>query len=170
MKSGFRNVGAALIAMVLVACGRSESRTASAADSAAAARGNSSAGSLEGANRPSSTSAAGAMQMPGMMSMATMDSMETHMRLMDSMTGERMKSMLPAHRQMLANMLSQMNQEMRSMNVSGDPQWTAMADSIRQDLIHMPEMSPEELKRAMPAHHTRVTSLMEMHRKMTSKM
>ena len=165
MKTGIRNVTAVLIATVLVACGRSESRTASSADSAAAARGNSSAGSLEGANRPSTAGA-----MPGMMSTATMDSMETHMRMMDGMTGEQMKSTLPAHRQMVANMLSQMNQEMRSMNMSGDPQWTATADSIRQDLIHMPEMSPQELKRVMPAHHARITRLMEMHRKMTQKM
>lgn len=165
MKTGIRNVTAVLIATVLVACGRSESRTASSVDSAAAARGNSSAGSLEGANRPSTAGA-----MPGMMSTATMDSMETHMRMMDGMTGEQMKSTLPAHRQMVANMLSQMNQEMRSMNMSGDPQWTATADSIRQDLIHMPEMSPQELKRVMPAHHARITRLMEMHRKMTQKM
>lgn len=168
MKTGIRNVSAALIVMVLVACRRSESRTPSAADSAAAARGNSSAGSLEGANRPSSTSTAGAM--PGMMSMATMDSMETHMRMMNGITGEQMKSTLPAHRQMVANMLSRMNQEMRSRNMSGDPQWAATADSIRQDLIHMPEMSPQELKRVMPAHHARITRLMEMHRKMTQKM
>jgi hypothetical protein len=110
------------------------------------------------------------MQMPGMMSAATMDSMETHMRMLDGMSGEQMKAMLPAHRQMVANMLSQMNQEMRSMNMSGDPQWTATADSIRQDLIHMAEMSPQELNRAMPAHHARITRLMEMHRKMTQKM
>ena len=168
MKTGIRNVTAVFIATVLVACGRSESRTGSPADSAATTRGNSSAGSLEGANRPSSTSTAGAM--PGMMSMATLDSMETHMRMMDGMSGEQMKSTLPAHRQMLANMLSQMNQEMRSMNMSGDPQWTATADSIRQDLIQMPEMSPQELKRVMPAHHARITRLMEMHRKMTQKM
>ena len=165
-----RNLTAAVVATALVACQRSESRTGSPADSAATARGNRSAGSLEGANRPSSTSTAGAMQMPGMMSAATMDSMETHMRMMDGMTGEQMKAMLPAHRQMLANMLSQMNQEMRSMNMSGDPQWTATADSIRQDLIHMPERSPQELKRAMPAHHARITRLMKMHRKMTQKM
>ena len=170
MKSGFRTLTAVLIAALVVACGRSESRTASSADSAATARGNSSAGSLEGANRPSSTSATGAMQMPGMMSAATMDSMETHMRMLDGMSGEQMKAMLPAHRQMVANMLSQMNQEMRSMNMSGDPQWTATADSIRQDLIHMAEMSPQELNRAMPAHHARITRLMEMHRKMTQKM
>ena len=168
MNTGIRTVSVALIALGLLACGRSESRTGSPADSAATARGNSSAGSLEGANRPSSTSTAGAM--PGMMSTATIDSMEMHMRMMDGMSGDQMKSTLPAHRQMVANMLSQMNQEMRSMNMSGDPQWTATADSIRQDLIHMPEMSPQELKRAMPAHHARVTRLMEMHRKMTQKM
>jgi hypothetical protein len=35
------------------------------------------------------------------------------------------------HRQMVANMISQMNREMRDMNAAGDAAWTATIDSVR---------------------------------------
>ena len=101
---------------------------------------------------------------------AMMDSMHMRMQMMDTASGEHMKSMLPMHRQMLANMLSQMSSEMRSMNMTADAAWTATADSIRQDLVRMPEMSAQELKRMMPAHHARVMRLMDMHRQMMGAM
>jgi hypothetical protein len=78
--------------------------------------------------------------------------------------------MLPAHRQMVASMLAQMNQQMRSMNMTGDPHWTALADSLHQDLVRMPEMSPVELEAFMPAHQARATRLMAMHRAMMGNM
>jgi hypothetical protein len=52
---------------------------------------------------------------------------------------------------------------MKRMNMSGDPAWNATVDSLRQDLKHMPEMSGQELKRLMPAHHARLMRLMDMH-------
>lgn len=108
--------------------------------------------------------------MHGMMGGATMDSMQAHMGMMDSMSGERMKEMLPMHRQMAANMLSQMNSEMRSMNMAANTTWTATVDSVRQDLIRLPEMSSQELSAAMPGHHARLKRLMEMHRDMMRSM
>lgn len=96
-----------------------------------------------------------------------MDSMQVHIRMMQGMSGDRMKAMLPAHRQMVANMLSQMNSEMRQMNMQSDPKWTALADSVRQDLVRMPEMSAVELRSFMPAHGARVMRLMDTHRSMT---
>jgi hypothetical protein len=105
-----------------------------------------------------------------MMGAGMMDSMHVHMSVMDTMSADQMKAMLPMHRQMLANMLSQMNQEMRSMNMAADQAWTALADSLREDLRRMPEMSGQQLKAMMPAHHARVTRLMEMHRDMMGRM
>jgi hypothetical protein len=117
-------------------------------------------------------SASGMTAMPGMDSMMTgmMDSVQVHMRMMDTMSADQMKAMLPMHRQMVANMLSRMNQEMRSMNMQGDRAWTATADSLRQDLLRMPELSGQELKTMMPAHQARVTRLMKMHRDMMGRM
>lgn len=54
-----------------------------------------------------------------------------------------------------------MNSEMRSMNMASDQRWKATADSVRQDLSRMPEMSANELKTFMPMHCARITRLME---------
>ena len=107
--------------------------------------------------------------MSGMMSSAMMDSMSAEMRSMSSMSAAEMARMLPQHRQMVANMLSQMTSDMRSMNMPGDAAWTATVDSVRQDLVRFPDMTPAELKGAMPAHQARVSRLMTMHREMMSK-
>lgn len=113
---------------------------------------------------------AGMQGMQGMMSGATMDSMHAEMQKMESMTADQMAAMLPMHRQMAANMLSRMSAEMRSMNMPADPAWTATTDSIRQDLARLPELSKEQLKQALPAHHARLMKLMQMHKDMMAKM
>lgn len=104
--------------------------------------------------------------MGGMMSAGMMDSMQTHMSMMEGMSADRMKEMLPEHRQMVANMLSRMNTEMRQMNMQSDAKWTALADSVQRDLVRMPHMSAAELRSAMPAHGARVMRLMQMHSSM----
>ena len=99
-----------------------------------------------------------------------MSQMTTHMQMMDGASGDSIQSMLPMHRQMAANMLAQMNREMRDMNMTTDEAWNATVDSVRQDLRGMPEMSASELEAAMPGHHARMMRLMEMHRSMMSDM
>jgi hypothetical protein len=81
--------------------------------------------------------------------------------------GDSLKAMLPTHRQTAANLIAQMNREMRQMNMPADPAWTATVDSLRQDLVRMPEMGAAELQSAMPAHAARLGRLMRMHRSMT---
>ena len=158
MMSAFRTLAAiALIgAAALAACRPSNQNPSNAGDTAG--RADTTAGT------------AGMPAMPGMMGTATMDSMETHLRMMDTTRAEQLVVMLPAHRQMVANMLSRMNQEMRSMNMAADRGWTATVDSLRQDLVRMPEMSSTELREMMPAHHARMTRLMQMHRDMMGSM
>lgn len=107
--------------------------------------------------------------MPGMgtmMSGAMMDSITAHMRAMDSASASGMQAMLPGHRQMAANMIAQMNREMREMNMTGDARWTALLDSVRQDLVRMPDLSAGQLKVLMPAHQARLARLMQAHRAM----
>ena len=112
-----------------------------------------------------------AMQgMQGMMSGAMMDSMRAEMQKMEGMTADQMVAMLPMHRQMAANMLSRMSAEMRSMNMPANPAWTAATDSVRQDLARLPDLSKEQLKQALPAHHARLMKLMQMHKDMMGKM
>ena len=44
------------------------------------------------------------------------------------------------------------------------------ADSVRRDLVRMPDMSAAELRSAMAAHGARVMRLMQMHRSMIGDM
>jgi hypothetical protein len=108
--------------------------------------------------------------MSSMMGSAAMDSMQAHMRMMTSMTADQMAATFPTHRQMVANMLSQMAAEMRSMNTPADAAWTATIDSVRQDLIRLPVMTKAELKQAMPAHLARVSRVMQIQKDMMAKM
>lgn len=146
-----------VIGAALPACRAGDERSA-VADSPATATPADSAGGM------------GGMRMGGMMGAGMMDSMQTHMGMMDTVSGDRMKEMLPMHRQMTANMLSQMNSEMQGINMPANPAWTATVDSLRQDLAWMPDVGGAELKAMMPAHHARMQRLMEMHRDMMGKM
>lgn len=106
----------------------------------------------------------------GMMSnTATMDSMRTHMREMSSMDGDAMMRMVPMHRDMATAMLARMTAERRSMNMS-DAKWSVLADSVRQDLAGMSTMSASDVKTGMPAHHGRMTRLMQSHTEMMNAM
>ena len=99
-----------------------------------------------------------------------MDEMEGHLKDAATVTADSVKVMLPMHRQMVANMLSQFDREMRDMNMKADANWDALADSVRSDLTRMPELSAGDLKTMMEAHAARVRRLMELHRGMTGGM
>jgi len=101
---------------------------------------------------------------------AMMQEMTAQVGRMRGMSGDSMPAMLPEHRQMVGNMLAQMNADMRSMNMSGDPAWNALVDSVRADVIALPEMGATELQAAMPAHLDRVTRLLESHQAMMRAM
>ena len=112
--------------------------------------------------------------MPGMSGMPgmgdDMSAMMAHMQRMRGTRADSMLTMLPMHRQMAANMLAQMNREMRDMNMTADARWNATVDSLRTDLTRMPEMSGSELEAMMAGHQDRMMRLMEMHRTMMSEM
>ena len=122
-----------------------------------------------GADVSDTATAVGLQEMPGMggmQSQSMMEDMASHMEVMRGATGDSIRAMVPMHRQMTANMLSQMDSEMRSMNMSDDTAWTAAADSVRNDMVRMAEMDAEELRTFMPAHQERMRRLMDMHRTM----
>lgn len=146
-----------VFAAALLACGRNDGGQAD--DSAKAAAESSAMKDMPG--------------MPGMSGMMMSDSMmaqmHSHMQMMDTASAGTMKAMLSMHRQMVANMLSRMTGDMRSMNMTGDAAWNATVDSLRQDLVHTPDMAGDELRRFMPAHRARMMRLMEMHRRMMGR-
>lgn len=114
------------------------------------------------------TEQAPAAAMPGMGANATIDAMEAHLSAAVAAEADSMKVMLPAHRQLVANMLSEFGRDMQSMKA--DATWDALADSVRSDLTRMPDLSAADLKARMDAHAARVRRLMEMHRGMMGGM
>ena len=99
-----------------------------------------------------------------------MDEMTAHVGHMGGMGADSMQAMLPVHRQRVGNMLAQMGADMRSMNMPGDASWNALVDSVRADVIRMPELSGAELQASMPDHLGRVTRLLEAHGAMMRRM
>ena len=99
-----------------------------------------------------------------------MEQMQAHMQTMEGETGAQFKANLPQHRQVVANMIAQMNREMRDMNMASDQEWNSTVEALREDLRRLPEMSASELESFMPEHRQRITRLMEMHRDMMSHM
>lgn len=130
----------------------------------------------EEAAAPPAAAPAGDGTMPGMQGMSgtqgggMIQEMQAHMRSMQGAGGDSLRAMLPMHRQMAANMIAQMNREMRDMNMTADAAWTATVNSLRQDLVRMPEMGAPELQSFMPAHQARLERLMQMHASMMESM
>ena len=110
----------------------------------------------------------GGMDMAGMRSAGMMDQMTSHLQMMQNMSADSMMAMMPAYRQQGEDMLAQMNAEMRDMSMQPDARWNATADSLRQDMSRMADMSPAELQALLPEHRARMTRLMDMHRSMMS--
>ena len=140
--------GVLLAGVIALACNRSPGR----ADTAA--------------TRSDSGSTTGMAGMGGMMSAGMMDSMTVHLRSMDTASVASLQAMMPMYRQMAGNMIAQMNADMRSMNMPADARWSALMDSVRQDLVRMPDMNAQQMKAFMPAHHGRLTRLMQSHKAM----
>lgn len=115
-------------------------------------------------------SAADTASMSGMSSREMMshmmDSMEVHMRMMDTASAGAMQTIMTMHHQMADNLVSRMDADMRAMNMAGDSSWTATVDSVRADLRRMHSMSPDSMKAIMPQHRARMMRLMDMHRRM----
>jgi len=108
------------------------------------------------------------MSMP-MMNAAGMDSMRSEMSRMRAMSPADLRAAMPMHRQMTANMLAQMNADMRGMNMAGDPTWNALVDSVRQDLVRLPDVPASGLSSALTPHLARVERLMSMHQSMMKR-
>jgi hypothetical protein len=113
--------------------------------------------------------------MPGMAhtsgtaSEGMMTEMRAHMQGMAGAGGDSLRRMMPMHRQMAANMVQQMEAEMRQMNMKGDSTWSALTDSVRQDLTRMPDVTAQELPGFMEVHRARLQRLMQQHGAMMGK-
>jgi len=143
-----------LLLVSLAGCGRANDQ---ASDSAARER--------------AADSAATGMAMHGMParsigSGAMMEAMRAHLQTMQVMSADSVRAGLPMHRQMTDTLMAQMKMDMSDMKLLADPKWSALMDSVRNDVSRMPEMNSADLAKAVPAHHARLIRLMEMHQNM----
>lgn len=148
---------------LLAACGGAEQEPEAAADAPAAVEP---AAPMEGMQGMEGMGGMEGMQMGGGM----MEQMQAHMRMMEGASGDDLMAMMPEHRQMTANMLAQMNREMREMNMAADAEWDETVSALRQDLTRLPEMTAEEVKALLPEHRARIERLIEMHQGMMGNM
>lgn len=109
----------------------------------------------------------GGMSMAGK-SMTPM--MQAHMDSMGRMSSEQMSASMGKHERMMSEMMDRMGGEMRQMQMAETGEWTALTDSVRQDLAQLPSLSGEKLQTRMRAHVKRVQRLLAAHEQMMKGM
>lgn len=131
-------------------------------------------------NKPKDTPAAdspGGMQMdggmagmPAMGNSRMMPMMQAHTDSMARMNPEQMSGMMTSHERMMSQMMDQMGGEMRQMKMSETPEWSALTDSVKQDLAALPSLKGQALSTRMRAHTARVQRLLSSHEQMMKAM
>jgi hypothetical protein len=113
----------------------------------------------------------GGMQgMPGMGSSGMMPMMRAHTDSMMRMNPEQMSGMMASHELMMSQMMDQMGGEMRQMKMAETPKWSALTDSVKQDLAELPSLKGQALSVRMRAHADRVRRLITAHEGMMKGM
>lgn len=111
----------------------------------------------------------GGMGMGNMQRMTMMSGMRAHMDSMMQMSPQQMQAMMAMHQQMMSRMMDGMGADMRNMKMSGTPEWSALTDSVKQDLADLPSLKGQQLSARMRAHTDRVKRLIAMHEKTMKK-
>jgi hypothetical protein len=108
--------------------------------------------------------------MPGMGSSGTMPMMQAHTDSMMRMNPEQMSAMMSSHQRMMSQMMDQMGTKMRQMKMGETPEWSALTDSVKQDLAELPSLKGQALSVRMRAHAGRVRRLITAHEGMMKEM
>ena len=150
-------------ALALAGCGGGRERAEQSRDSAGM-MGHMDSGGM-GMGRMDS----GGMGMGNMQGMPMMSGMRAHMDSMMRMSPQQMQAMMAMHEQMMSRMMDGVGADMRGMNMSSTPEWSALTDSVKQDLADVPNLKAQKLSTRMHAHAERVKRLIGMHEKMMGK-
>ena len=108
--------------------------------------------------------------MSGMEGASMMPMMQAHMDSMMKMSPEQMSAMMAGHEGKMSQMMDQMGGQMRQMKMSETPGWSALTDSVKQDLADLPGLKGQALSARMRAHADRVQRLMRAHEQMMKGM
>ena len=99
-----------------------------------------------------------------------MPMMQAHMDSMMRMSPEQMSTMMTGHERKMSQMMDQMGGEMRQMKMKERPEWSALTDSVKQDLAELPSLKGQALSARMRAHSNRVRRLITSHEQMMKEM
>ncbi len=109
--------------------------------------------------------ATGSMAM-SMVGMSLMPAVRAHLDSLGQAVPAQMAAMMAGHLDLMSRMMDAMGKDMRGMNMTPDAAWTALSDSVRQDLADLPGLSGAGLKTRMGAHEERVRRLLARHEAM----
>jgi hypothetical protein len=108
--------------------------------------------------------------MSGMGNSGMMPMMQAHTDSMMRMTPAQMSGMMATHERMMSQMMDQMGGEMRQMKMPESKEWSALTDSVKQDLAELPSLKGQALSARMRAHADRVRRLIAAHEQMMKGM
>lgn len=101
-----------------------------------------------------------------MQGMQMMPAMQAHLDSVAAMTPAQLKDAVAAHEDLTSRTMDAMGADMRGMGMQPDSAWSALADSLRQDLAELPALTEAALKARMDAHAGRLKRMMAMHEQM----
>ncbi len=108
------------------------------------------------------TAATAGMQM-AMQGMQMLPMMTAHLDSVGGMAPAQLAALMTAHQDLASRMMDAMGADMRGMNMAPDAAWTALGDSVRQDLAELPGLSGGALQNRMQAHLDRMRRMMTLH-------
>lgn len=95
-----------------------------------------------------------------------MPMMGAHLDSLGGMAPAQMAAMMATHLDLASRLMDAMGADMRGMNMAPDATWTALGDSVRQDLAELPGLSGGALQSRMQAHLGRMRRMMTLHERM----
>jgi hypothetical protein len=108
----------------------------------------------------------GGMPMGGMLGTGLMTAMRSQMDSIAGMSPAQMQARMAAHGALASRMMDAMGADIRRSHMTPGAGWSALSDSVRQDLAELPALSGAALGTRMRAHLDRMRRLMGQHESM----
>lgn len=120
-------------------------------------------GSKEAAKPPAESDGGMSGMQMDMAGIHMLPQMRAHLDSLGAMTPAQMLSAMAAHQDIASRMMDAMGADMRGMSMTPDAVWTALGDSVRQDLAELPGLTGAALQARMTAHIARMQRMMGLH-------
>jgi hypothetical protein len=120
----------------------------------------------EAAKPPTQDTAPGggmAMAMPGM---EAIPAMRSHLDSLAAMEAGQVPAVMAAHQDLASRTMDAIGADMRMMGMTADSSWTALRDSLQQDLAELSRLSGDALQGRLRAHLARMSRFLTRHETM----